>query len=92
MPQTNAHVDPVEFTPEDVRRVDTYRRSEDTSVLTVMFTDIQGFTEITETQGDQVANELRRRHDEIVCSIIEDRGAGRVIKHIGDAVMAVFSR
>jgi len=71
--------------------VDEYRRLKNTAVLTIMFTDIQGFTEFTERAGEARANEFRRRHDEILHNVVESGQAGRVIKHIGDAVMAVFS-
>jgi len=71
--------------------VDQFRQSRNTSVLTVMFTDIQGFTRLTEEKGDAYSNEVRRTHDSILVPIIEEGGAGRVIKHIGDAVMAVFA-
>jgi len=68
-----------------------YIKEHDTAVLTVMFTDIQGFTEITEEKGDQLATELRSKHDKILTDIIQKNNAGLVIKFIGDAVMAVFA-
>jgi class 3 adenylate cyclase len=71
--------------------VDRFRQSRNTSVLTIMFTDIQGFTRLTEEKGDVFSNEVRQSHDSLLVPIIERDGAGRVIKHIGDAVMAVFS-
>ncbi len=71
--------------------VDRFRQSRNTSVLTIMFTDIQGFTRLTEERGDAFSNEVRQSHDSLLVPIIERDGAGRVIKHIGDAVMAVFS-
>jgi class 3 adenylate cyclase len=71
--------------------VDGFRQSRNTSVLTIMFTDIQGFTRLTEERGDAFSNEVRRSHDGILVPLIEKDGSGRVIKHIGDAVMAVFS-
>ncbi len=71
--------------------VDQYRQSRNTSVLTILFTDIQGFTRLTEERGDAFSNEMRRAHDAILVPAIERDGAGRVIKHIGDAVMAVFA-
>jgi len=81
----------VDFNRTDIQLVDEFRRSAETSVLTVMFTDIKGFTSITEDKGDEYANTLRREHDNIIVPLIEKDNAGRVIKHIGDAVMAVFA-
>ncbi len=82
----NLHID-----ENELNLVDQYRQSRNTSVLTIMFTDIQGFTKLTEERGDAFSNEVRRAHDALLVPIIEREGAGRVIKHIGDAVMAVFA-
>jgi len=68
-----------------------YIRKHDTAVLTIMFTDIQGFTDITEEIGDELAVKLRSQHDKILTDIIQKNDAGLVIKFIGDAVMAVFA-
>ena len=76
---------------KELNLVDGFRQSRNTSVLTIMFTDIQGFTKLTEERGDAFSNEMRLAHDGILVPVIERDGAGRVIKHIGDAVMAVFS-
>src|SRR5580700_2702401 len=75
----------------EMNLVDKFRQSHNASVLTIMFTDIQGFTRLTEERGDAFSNEVRRAHDGILGPLIEREGAGRVIKHIGDAVIAVFS-
>jgi class 3 adenylate cyclase len=85
-PSPDLRIDETELT-----LVDRFRQSRNTSVLTIMFTDIQGFTKLTEERGDAFSNEVRQTHDSILVPVIERDGAGRVIKHIGDAVMAVFS-
>lgn len=76
---------------QELHLVDRFRQSRNASVLTIMFTDIQGFTRLTEERGDAYSNEVRKAHDGLLVPIIERDGGGRVIKHIGDAVMAVFS-
>ncbi len=81
----------LQFDRNDIAAVDDFRKLTDTSVLTIMFTDIKGFTDITEEKGDIYANELRREHDAILICTIEEGNRGKVIKHIGDAIMAVFS-
>ncbi len=81
----------IRFDNRDITAVDTYRKQKNTSVLTIMFTDIKGFTRLTEDKGDEYANRVRRLHDDTLRRIIEEDGAGKIIKHIGDAVMAVFS-
>jgi class 3 adenylate cyclase len=76
---------------QELNAVDKFRQSRNTSVLTIMFTDIQGFTRLTEERGDAFSNEIRKTHDGLLVPVIERDGAGRVIKHIGDAIMAVFA-
>ena len=85
------HAKPLDLTTQDLSSIEHYRMQRQTSVLVILFTDIKGFTEIAERQGDRQALELLRRHDEIVVKAIEDGGAGLVVKHIGDSVMAVFA-
>ena len=82
---------PLELNRHDLSSIEQYRVQRQTSVLVILFTDIKGFTEISERRGDQHAVELLRHHDEIVVRAIEEGGAGLVVKHIGDSVMAVFA-
>lgn len=57
--------------------------------ITIMFTDITGSTRMYETLGDTKAYNIVRDHFEIFFESIEKCG-GKVIKTIGDAVMASF--
>ncbi len=82
---------PLDLTQQDLSSIEQYRMQRQTSVLVILFTDIKGFTEIAERRGDGHAVELLRYHDEIVVRAIEEGGAGLVVKHIGDSVMAVFA-
>jgi class 3 adenylate cyclase len=81
----------VALTASDIQVIDQFRRQKSTAVLTILFTDIKGFTQITEEHGEVHSNRLRRQHDELAVPVIERDGGGRVIKHIGDSIMAVFS-
>ncbi len=58
--------------------------------VTILFTDISGYTRFVETHGDIAAKALLQKHNEILFPIIETH-SGKVIKTIGDAVMASFS-
>ncbi|MBI5361012.1 MAG: adenylate/guanylate cyclase domain-containing protein [Planctomycetes bacterium] len=58
-------------------------------VLTIMFTDIKGFTEKTSVQSRDGLTLMLKRHHELVSPVIAKFG-GTVIKTIGDAFMAVF--
>lgn len=81
----------VPLTENDIEIIDQFRKKKSTAVLTILFTDIKGFTKITEEFGEDYSNKIRKHHDELIVPVIERDGGGRVIKHIGDAIMAVFS-
>ncbi len=80
-----------EITHNDLDFVKSYIKDRQTAILVIMFTDIVGFTKITEDYGEKYAFNLRNQHDQLLTSIIEEHNAGKVIKYIGDSVMAVFS-
>jgi adenylate cyclase len=58
--------------------------------LTILFTDIDGYTALTERVGDRSAQALVRAHDRIVRSALAAH-AGREVKHTGDGIMAFFT-
>jgi class 3 adenylate cyclase len=64
-------------------------KERDTAVRTVMFTDIVGSTELAQRLGDDIALELIDTHDAIVRAAVSQH-CGRVVKHTGDGIMAVF--
>lgn len=57
---------------------------------TILFTDLEGSTDLRVRLGDTVANEVFREHDQLVRSLIEG-GGGTDIKGLGDGFMALFS-
>ena len=57
--------------------------------LTVMFTDIVGFTPLSETMPPAAVAEMLNRHFEMLIACIETEG-GTVDKFIGDATMAFW--
>lgn len=57
--------------------------------VTVLFSDIAGFTSLSERIGAEATHEILNRYFEAADRIIEDFG-GSVDKHIGDNVMGVF--
>jgi len=63
----------------------------DTGLRAIMFTDLEGSTDVSSRLGDDRAVELVALHDELV------RGAltlsdGREVKHTGDGILASFTR
>jgi len=59
--------------------------------LAVLFTDIKGSTEMYERLGDSKAFYLVKEHFKIMEEVVREQDGG-IVKTIGDAVMAVFSR
>jgi class 3 adenylate cyclase len=67
------------------RRIATYAKS-----VTLLFTDIVGSTEFFETAGDIAGRQMIQTHNDLLYPIIETHG-GKIIKTIGDAIMASFA-
>jgi class 3 adenylate cyclase len=59
--------------------------------VALLFTDLKGSTALYEQIGDAAAYAIVRDHFDYLFAIIKERH-GAVVKTIGDAVMAVFSR
>ena len=60
------------------------------STATVVFTDLVASTELRSRLGEDAAEELRRTHDRLITEAVE-ANRGRVVKHLGDGVMAIFT-
>jgi adenylate cyclase len=71
-----------EWLRSDVRRPDP-------PALTIVFTDLVGFSSWALRAGDQESLELLREVDSVVTRCVEDRG-GEVVKRLGDGIMAAF--
>ena len=57
--------------------------------VTVLFADVSGSTKLYESEGDKAATEAIARCVDQLRKTVESSG-GRVVKTIGDEVMAVF--
>ena len=57
--------------------------------LTVVFTDLEGFTEWTARSGDEAASRLLAEHHSVVDPLIAGRG-GRLVKRLGDGLLLTF--
>lgn len=57
--------------------------------LTVVFTDLEGFTEWTAREGDEAASRLLAEHHSVVEPLIAGRG-GRLVKRLGDGLLVTF--
>ncbi len=65
-------------------------RQADSAFRIILFTDLEGSTEMVQRLGDERAVALLRRHDRIVRDAL-GRTGGREVKHTGDGIMASFA-
>jgi class 3 adenylate cyclase len=61
----------------------------ETAFRTILFTDMEGSTSLTQRLGDARAMEVLRAHDRIVREALSRHG-GSEVKHTGDGLMAAF--
>ena len=62
----------------------------DPGFRTIMFTDLEGSTRLTQRLGDDAMFALIRRHNQIIRECLHVHG-GREVKHTGDGIMASFA-
>ena len=65
------------------------RSADEIPPVTLMFTDLEGSTSLTQRLGDEGAQRLLREHNEAVRRALDSYN-GREIKHTGDGIMASF--
>ena len=65
-------------------------RVNESGLVTILFTDVVGSTEINSAIGDRAADELRRLHFDDLTDAIQATN-GTLVKTIGDAVMASYA-
>lgn len=58
-------------------------------IVTIVFTDVEGSTQLVRDLGDAPARELLRRHDEIVREVVAEQ-EGHEVERAGDAFMLAF--
>jgi len=63
---------------------------ETTTVHTILFTDVEGSTALTERLGDAKARDLLREHERLIRSALDEHG-GSEVKTMGDGFMAFFT-
>jgi class 3 adenylate cyclase len=78
-----------DFSGEGEEAAAAHRTLPKEDVHTILFTDMEGSTTLTERLGDAKAQELRRTHDGIVRDALKAQG-GSETKHTGDGIMASF--
>jgi class 3 adenylate cyclase len=58
-------------------------------LVTILFTDMEGSTALTQRLGDAQAQDVLRAHNRVVREALKSHG-GNEIKHTGDGIMASF--
>ena len=61
----------------------------ETAFRTILFTDLEGSTSLTQRLGDARAMAVLRSHDEVIRDAVGRHG-GSEVKHTGDGLMAAF--
>ena len=81
---------PIEIPAEDGYD-DVHADASDTvrSEVTILFSDIEGSTSYFERKGDEEGLAMVQHHNDLLFPVIENEG-GRVVKTIGDGIMACF--
>ncbi|MGA2975454.1 MAG: adenylate/guanylate cyclase domain-containing protein [Spirochaetia bacterium] len=72
-----------------LREIDKEILASHTRAVTLLFTDIIGSTRFYERMGDIAGRQMVQEHNDLLFPIVEKAG-GRVVKTIGDAIMASF--
>lgn len=74
---------------QERRELERQLKDEHTQLVAILFTDIVGSTAYFERYGDIEGMAMVQRHNEILFPIVK-ANKGRIVKTIGDAIMAVF--
>jgi class 3 adenylate cyclase len=74
---------------EALERIDAQIADGFARAVTLLFTDIVGSTEFFETAGDIAGRQMIQTHNDLLFPLIQTHG-GRIIKTIGDSIMASF--
>jgi len=77
-------------TPEELARVERFRVGANTEMLTILFADISGYSQISSTSLS-VSQKLLRLHHTVAKAIIERNQSGEIVNTAGDGILAVFA-
>ncbi len=74
----------------DTRRPDLTSHAAPDGTVTLLFSDVEGFTTMTDRLGDRRAHEIMREHNEIVRGEVRGHG-GHEVELMGDGFLLAFS-
>lgn len=81
----------MDVTSAELDSMNNFSVHRNTSVLTIMFDDIVGSTQLLHKLGDRNFQKLIDEHDATVKEIVARDGSGEVIKSTGDGLLVVFT-
>lgn len=76
---------------EELEKYDKIIQTSHTQELTIMFTDVKGYTAFSSKASLSEVMSMLKQHDELLMPILE-KHTGRVLKKIGDAFLIVFEQ
>ncbi len=81
----------VSLSQEDLQKAEEFRRTKNTSVLVVVFADMERSARLRESLGEVQFERIRDRMMQVLVDTITESGDGIVIKNTGDGVLAIFA-
>ena len=81
----------VALASDEAHALEAYLRSKRTAVLAILFSDIEGWTRMTEERGEAYAAQVRKFFRAQTVEIAQRDGAGWVVKDLGDSFLCVFA-
>jgi len=82
-------IKPGDLTPDDLPEEAAGTPVLDTALRTILFTDVEGSTSMTQRLGDEAAHRLVQEHNVIIRNALREH-RGNEVKTIGDAFMVSF--
>lgn len=76
---------------EELEKYDKIIKTSHTQELTIMFTDVKGYTAFSSKASLSEVMSMLKQHDDLLMPILE-KHTGRVLKKIGDAFLIVFEQ
>ncbi len=76
---------------EELEKIDRIIQTSHTQDLTIMFTDVKGYTAFSSKASLSDVMTMLKQHDDILIPLIEKHG-GKILKKIGDAFLVIFEQ
>ena len=88
--KTDAKKETIEEIMRERSRIDQIIKQKYRKKMTILFSDVCGFTTYTETKGDLSSRAWIQQHNDIVLPLIKNHD-GKILKIMGDGVLSSFA-